>query len=122
MLENGLEKIFTEKCKDRDIECIKMNSLSSNDLPDRLCITRRGNVIWVELKRPHPNKGKEGKLRPAQELMIKELRDRKQLVYVIKSTRDIDKFFINFSHLFNERSLADLDDEVRHFLDNQRSF
>lgn len=79
----------------------KMNGLGFNSWPDRLFIppklrrkVYKGNtfhlyqrVFWVEFKRP----GEEPT--PAQDRMIKELRGRGEVVYVIDNVEEFRRVF-----------------------------
>ena len=66
-------------------KCYKINSLSTNGLPDRLCLVL-GQVWFIETKRP-----KNGRVSKIQEIIGEELRKYTDNYAVAWTKSDVDK-------------------------------
>lgn len=81
-LESNIEKYFKAQCEKRGWLCLKIVSPSRRGVPDRLVIRSRGEMDFVELKRP------SGRLSGPQKAMIKRLKAFGVEVYVIWSKEE----------------------------------
>jgi len=86
MLEKNIERYLVEEVKKIKGRCIKMNSQSSNGLPDRLVLLPGGGIYFLECKRPGE------KLRPLQQYWKKILENLGFKYYKINSLEDVDRF------------------------------
>lgn len=86
MLEKDIEKKFTRDLKRLGCLVYKFESPSSAGVPDRLCITESGRVVFVELKRP------QGRLSERQKVVIEDLKKHNAEVYVLYSIEEVEKF------------------------------
>jgi hypothetical protein len=64
----------------------KFVSPGNSGMPDRIVITARGSVIFVEIKTDF------GRLSPLQKSQIEQLRKNKTHVRVLKGQKDVDAF------------------------------
>jgi VRR-NUC domain len=79
MLEKSIEAAVVAYAKKKHgMLCRKMNGLGFRGWPDRFFITKKGNIFFIEFKRPGL-----GVLSPSQEVMILDLRERGVAVYVV---------------------------------------
>lgn len=67
--------------------CYKLKFIGHDGAPDRLIILPGGEIVWVELKKL------DGRLRPAQIRMHKELQEYLQEVMVLRTPEAIDARF-----------------------------
>ncbi len=77
MLEKDLERKIVNKAKKLGYLTYKFVSPSNRGVPDRIFISEKGKLFFVEFK------SKKGKLSKLQDKKISELRVRKQSVFVI---------------------------------------
>ena len=84
MRESVVENYLVKRMKAIGGKALKVNSLSMNGLPDRLCIFPDGQAIWIELKAPGKKPTK------LQQKAIKWLRSMGQRAYVIDSRPRVD--------------------------------
>lgn len=85
MLEKYLEKKIVSKAKKIGYRADKYKSPSNKGVPDRIFISKSGNLFFIEFKRKGVGKIKDGKLSEKQKENISDLIARKQLVFVIDS-------------------------------------
>ena len=64
----------------------KFVSPGNAGVPDRICVTPSGRVIFVELKT------KVGKLRPEQKVQLRRLEDHNVLTYVLYGPDQVETF------------------------------
>lgn len=84
--ENCIERIFVRKLSDRGCIVFKFVSPGHAGVPDRIVISPKGRIYFVELKRPN------GKLRKLQEWTRKRMLGNHCPVYIVKCREDIEAF------------------------------
>lgn len=77
MREVKVEQALVVAVRKRHGMCMKFTSPGLDGVPDRIVLLPHGKMAFIELKAP----GK--KLRPLQELRVKQLRDLGQQAFVI---------------------------------------
>ena len=87
MLEKIIEAYLRKRIKDLGGACFKFLSPGNSGVPDRICVMRDGQIIFVECKQPN------GRLSNIQEIQIARLRKLGCKVLIIWSKEDVDKFF-----------------------------
>lgn len=88
--EKYLEKKLTEGLHSLGVWCEKYTNPFKAGYPDRLCITKGGNVFWVEVKTPGE------KLRKLQEIRKAELKAIGSPVFVVDSEESLEEV-LNFA-------------------------
>lgn len=83
--EKKLEKMLTEKLHSLGVWCEKYTNPFKAGYPDRLCITKGGNVFWVEVKTPGE------KLRKLQLIRKAELKAIGSPVFVVDSEESLEE-------------------------------
>lgn len=83
--EKYLEKKLTEGLHSLGVWCEKYTNPFKAGYPDRLCITKGGNVFWVEVKTPGE------KLRKLQEVRKAELKAIGSPVFVVDSEESLEE-------------------------------
>lgn len=83
--EKKLEKMLTEKLHSLGVWCEKYTNPFKAGYPDRLCITKGGNVFWVEVKTPGE------KLRKLQMIRKAELKAIGSPVFVVDSKESLEE-------------------------------
>lgn len=83
--EKYLEKKLTEGLHSLGVWCEKYTNPFKAGYPDRLCITKGGNVFWVEVKTPGE------KLRKLQMIRKAELKAIGSPVFVVDSEESLEK-------------------------------
>lgn len=86
MRESALESKLIHEMKRLRCRCYKWASPGSRGVPDRIVTTPAGAVLFVELKAP----GR--KLSPLQEIVVGQLREHQQRVFVIDSLSSLHSF------------------------------
>lgn len=88
--EKDIEKKVVAYCKAKNVLCYKWTSPSNRGVPDRILIGQKGNIAFLELKRP----GEEPT--PLQKHVLQKLYDRKCYAgwadTVEKSLKFVDNF------------------------------
>ena len=88
MLEIPLEKKIVNKAKKLGYRADKYKSPGNRGVPDRIFISKSGNLFFIEFKRKGATKSKDGKLSEMQKQVISDLITRKQLVFVINDEKE----------------------------------
>ena len=91
MRESAIQQKVMQKCMQRGILCVKVDSSSSRGWPDLTCVLPNGTVLFVELKT------KTGKTSKLQDYMIEKLKRNKANVYVIRSVEAFDRLVTSHS-------------------------
>ena len=91
MRESAIQQKVMQKCMQRGILCVKVDSSSSRGLPDLLCILPNGTVLFVELKT------KTGKLSRLQEHMISKIEKNKGNVFVVRSVEQFEDLVASYT-------------------------
>lgn len=86
MLESQIEKKFVQKIKQLGGAAYKFVSPGNVGVPDRLCITPQGKIIFVELKT------ETGKLSQLQTVQIAKLQKLGQEVRVLYGWAEVEAF------------------------------
>lgn len=86
MRESSIEKKFVGELRKLGCVAYKFVSPGNDGVPDRLVITPRGRVIFVELKTD------AGKLSPVQKGQIGRLKKHRQDVRVLYGSKGVAKF------------------------------
>jgi len=86
MLERDVEKYFVAKCKKLDWLCWKMQSSSLRGFPDRMVVTRLGQIYFCEIK------AEGGRVSPLQRAVAAKLAAKDVKVYVLVGREGVDKF------------------------------
>ena len=86
MIEKSVEKSLRLKLKKMGCLFYKFVSPGTAGVPDRICITPSGQVIFVELKTTR------GRLRPEQIVQIRNLEKNNARTYVIYGPDNVDTF------------------------------
>lgn len=84
MLEKHLEAKVVKHFKSRGYMVMKFIDGSCIGAPDRMIISPKGDISFIELKT------KTGKLSKAQEIYHKRLRNHKQRVYVVNDMSQLE--------------------------------
>ncbi len=92
MRESQIEKKLSEKVKAAGGLCYKFLSPNNPGVPDRIVITPKGDIIFVELKTL------TGRMARIQEWQIKRLRDRGCDVRVLWGMKDVTDFIKEVFH------------------------
>ena len=85
MRERDIEKVLVNKVKDRGGLALKLNTTSTNGMPDRLVLLPSGKIGFVELKAT----GKQ--LRILQEKRKAKLEELGFLAFCVDSTEAIEE-------------------------------
>ena len=85
MRESAIQQKVMQKCMQKGILCVKVDSSSSRGWPDLTCVLPNGTVLFIELKTAT---GKTSKL---QDYMINKLKRNKANVYIIRSIEAFDQ-------------------------------
>lgn len=86
MLESQIEARLAQGVKARGGLCLKFTSPGNPGVPDRLVITPKGRICFVELKTEN------GRLSKIQQWMISEMRRRGVEVFVVKGVAEVKQF------------------------------
>lgn len=86
MRESQIEARLVQGVKARGGLCLKFTSPGSPGVPDRIVITPKGRVCFVELKT------EIGRLAKIQQWMISEMQDRGVEVFVVKGLTEVKQF------------------------------
>lgn len=84
--ESAVERRLVSGVKARGGLCWKFVSPGTSGVPDRIVVTRTGDVWFVELK------ADDGRLSPRQALILRQLKDRGALAVVLIGRDDVDRF------------------------------
>jgi hypothetical protein len=84
--ERDIEKRLISEVKKIKGLVWKFVSPGTRGVPDRIVILPKGQVIFIELKKPGEKPG------PLQDYRHRQLTERGQLVYVIDSLGGVDRF------------------------------
>ena len=76
-LEATIEAAVVKYAKSKGMLVRKMNGLGNRGWPDRMFITKNGDIFWIEFKR------KGGKLSPGQETTLQLLGEYRQTIYIV---------------------------------------
>ena len=90
MRESAIQQKVMQKCMQKGILCVKVDSSSSRGWPDLTCVLPNGTVLFIELKTAT---GKTSKL---QDYMINKLKRNKANVYVIRSVEAFDHLVTSY--------------------------
>ena len=85
MRESAIQQKVMQKCMQKGILCVKVDSSSSRGWPDLTCVLPNGTVLFIELKTAT---GKTSKL---QDYMINKLKRNQANVYIIRSIEAFDQ-------------------------------
>jgi len=91
MRESAIQQKVMQKCMQKGILCVKVDSSSSRGWPDLTCVLPNGTVLFIELKTAT---GKTSKL---QDYMINKLKRNKANVYIIRSVEAFDRLVASHS-------------------------
>lgn len=86
MRESAIEKKFIRELRKLGCAAYKFVSPGNGGVPDRIVITPRGRVVFVELKTD------AGKLSPVQKAQVGRLRKHKQDVRVLYGPEGVAEF------------------------------
>lgn len=92
MLEKTIEKHLVEGVKKLGGLCFKFVSPGTLGVPDRIIITKKGKVIFVELKQ------ERGRLTKLQQHMISKMLNRGADVRVIKGLTEVMSLLEEIAH------------------------
>ena len=84
--ESAIERRLVQGVKARGGLCWKFVSPGTTGVPDRIVVTRRGDVWFVELK------ADDGRLSDRQAMVLRQLRDRGAPCAVLTGRGDVDRF------------------------------
>lgn len=84
--ESAVERRLVSGVKARGGLCWKFVSPGMSGVPDRIVVTRRGEVWFVELK------ADDGRLSERQAMVLRQLRDRGAPCTVLIGRGDVDRF------------------------------
>ena len=84
--ESTIERRLVQGVKARGGLCWKFVSPGTTGVPDRVVITRRGEVWFVELK------AEDGRLSDRQALALRQLKERGAYAVVLIGREDVDRF------------------------------
>ena len=90
MRESAIQQKVMQKCMQRGILCVKVDSSSSRGWPDLTCVLPNGTVLFVELK---TQTGKTSKL---QDYMIEKLKRNEANVHIIRSVEAFDRLVTSY--------------------------
>lgn len=86
MIESSIEQSLRIRLKKAGCLFYKFVSPGNAGVPDRICITPTGLVIFVELKT------KDGRLRPEQKVQLKRLESHHARTFVVHGPEDAAAF------------------------------
>ena len=84
--ESAVERRLVSGVKARGGLCWKFVSPGMSGVPDRIVVTRRGEIIFVELK------ADDGRLSDRQAMILGQLKNRGARAEVLIGTDDVDRF------------------------------
>lgn len=112
--EGIIEDYLMERAKAFDCLCYKFTSPSETGVPDRIIITPKGSVVFVELK------SETGVLRAKQKVVISRMLKHKAPVFVINSKSGVDIFYEyvlknTYKNLCTAKDIPDIIKPETHF-------
>ena len=83
--ESIVEDYLVKECKKRDFLIFKFTSPGINGVPDRMIITKKGEIFFIETKALGET------TRKLQKAIIKKMKDHKATVFVADNRDEIDE-------------------------------